>query len=222
MWQALGALLPIAVAVAVSSVPITVTILLLLSPNRSKTALPFLIGWVIGVVAVMGVSAVSAQALPSGPPPSSGRSDRSPGAPDRRCVDRARRRSDPPTFSDLGSRHAALAQCGRLVQWPGVLCGWRCPQSPAQRLAPRYHGGPRPPCGAGQQCRVCCRRRHLHADRDHRPSWYQSSPRSWHPRRCSRSSMSARDWISVNGRVLTSAMMFMIGVVIFGAGLTHL
>ncbi len=34
--------------------------------------------------------------------------------------------------------------------------------------------------------------------------------------------MSARDWISVNGRVLTSAMMFMIGVVIFGAGLTHL
>jgi hypothetical protein len=34
--------------------------------------------------------------------------------------------------------------------------------------------------------------------------------------------VSARDWISVNGRVLTSAMMFMIGVVIFGAGLTHL
>ena len=34
--------------------------------------------------------------------------------------------------------------------------------------------------------------------------------------------MSARDWISANGRVLTSAMMFMIGVVIFGAGLTHL
>ena len=34
--------------------------------------------------------------------------------------------------------------------------------------------------------------------------------------------VSARDWISTNGRVLTSAMMFMIGVVIFGAGLTHL
>jgi hypothetical protein len=34
--------------------------------------------------------------------------------------------------------------------------------------------------------------------------------------------ISARDWISANGRVLTSAMMFMIGVVIFGAGLTHL
>ncbi len=67
MWQALGALLPIAVAVAVSSVPITVTILLLLSPNRSKTALPFLIGWVIGVVAVMGVSAVSARRYPRSP-----------------------------------------------------------------------------------------------------------------------------------------------------------
>ena len=28
--------------------------------------------------------------------------------------------------------------------------------------------------------------------------------------------------VDANGRVLTSAMMFMIGVVIFGAGLTHL
>ena len=48
MWQALGALLPIAVAVAFSSVPITVTILILLSPNRNRAALPFLVGWVIG------------------------------------------------------------------------------------------------------------------------------------------------------------------------------
>ena len=163
MWQALGALLPIAVAVAVSSVPITVTILLLLSPNRSKTALPFLIGWVIGVVAVMGVSAVSAQALPTVPRRAQ---EEVTGALELLIgaalivlgVVQIRRRS-----RDLGSRHAALALCGRLVQWPGVLCGWRCPQSPAQRLAPRYHGRPRPPCGAGQQCRVCCRRRHLHA-----------------------------------------------------------
>ena len=41
MWQALGALLPIAVAVAFSSVPLTVTILILLSPNRGGAALPF-------------------------------------------------------------------------------------------------------------------------------------------------------------------------------------
>ena len=48
MWQALGALLPIAVAIAISSVPITVTVLILLSPNRNRASLPFLVGWVIG------------------------------------------------------------------------------------------------------------------------------------------------------------------------------
>ena len=101
MWQALGALLPIAVAVAVSSVPITVTILLLLSPNRSKTALPFLIGWVIGVMAVMGGQRGQRSGSTQRPPPSSGRSDRSSGALDRSCVDRARRRSDTSTFSRL-------------------------------------------------------------------------------------------------------------------------
>ena len=42
------------------------------------------------------------------------------------------------------------------------------------------------------------------------------------PKRVQPKLVSARDWISANGRVLTSAMMFMIGVVIFGAGLTHL
>jgi len=42
------------------------------------------------------------------------------------------------------------------------------------------------------------------------------------PERVQPKLVSARDWISANGRVLTSAMMFMIGVVIFGAGLTHL
>lgn len=63
MWQALGALLPIAVAVAFSSVPLTVTILILLSPNRRKAALPFLVGWIIGVAAVITLSAAAAAAL---------------------------------------------------------------------------------------------------------------------------------------------------------------
>jgi hypothetical protein len=34
--------------------------------------------------------------------------------------------------------------------------------------------------------------------------------------------ISVRDWITTNGQVLTGAMMFMIGVVILGSGLTHL
>jgi hypothetical protein len=63
MWQALGALLPIAVALAFSSVPLTVTILILLSPNRSRAALPFLIGTVIGVAAVIMLSALATTAL---------------------------------------------------------------------------------------------------------------------------------------------------------------
>ena len=34
--------------------------------------------------------------------------------------------------------------------------------------------------------------------------------------------IAARDWLARNGRILTSSMMFMIGVVILGAGLTEL
>jgi hypothetical protein len=72
MWQALGGLLPIAVAAAFSSVPITVTILILLSPNRNRAALPFLVGWVIGVAAVIVLSTLFASTLPQprrGPDP---------------------------------------------------------------------------------------------------------------------------------------------------------
>jgi hypothetical protein len=64
MLSALGELLPIAVAVAVSSVPITATILMLLSPKRNRLAIPFLIGWLVGMVGVVVVAVVGASALP--------------------------------------------------------------------------------------------------------------------------------------------------------------
>ena len=64
MLSALGPLLPIAVAVAVSSVPIMATIVILLSPRRNRSAIPFLIGWVVGMAAVVVVAAVGASALP--------------------------------------------------------------------------------------------------------------------------------------------------------------
>jgi hypothetical protein len=64
MLQALGHVLPIAVAVAVSSVPITVVILILLSPNRNRAAVPFLIGWVLGIALVATFFAVLATFLP--------------------------------------------------------------------------------------------------------------------------------------------------------------
>jgi hypothetical protein len=34
--------------------------------------------------------------------------------------------------------------------------------------------------------------------------------------------IAARDWLARNGRILTSSMAFMIGVVILGVGITHL
>ena len=64
MLQALGHLLPIAVAVALSSVPITATIVILLSSNRSRSAVPFLIGWVLGIALLIVVFALGANALP--------------------------------------------------------------------------------------------------------------------------------------------------------------
>jgi hypothetical protein len=64
MLSALGELLPIAVAVAVSSVPIMATILILLSPKRNRSAIPFLIGWVVGMAALVVVASVGASALP--------------------------------------------------------------------------------------------------------------------------------------------------------------
>jgi hypothetical protein len=67
MWQAVGQLVPIAVALAISSVPIMVMIMILLSPNRNASALPFLLGWVIGIALVVFLSTLGANALPEAP-----------------------------------------------------------------------------------------------------------------------------------------------------------
>jgi hypothetical protein len=42
------------------------------------------------------------------------------------------------------------------------------------------------------------------------------------PRKMEPKLIAARDWLAHNGRILTSSMMFMIGVVITGAGLSKL
>jgi Sap, sulfolipid-1-addressing protein len=64
MWQALGQILPISVAVAISSVPIMATILILLSPKRDRSALPFLIGWILGLAVIVAIFTLTAQLLP--------------------------------------------------------------------------------------------------------------------------------------------------------------
>lgn len=65
MLQAIGHILPIAVAVAISSVPIMATVLILLSPKGTQTALPFLVGWVIGMAVVVTLCTIGAQVIPA-------------------------------------------------------------------------------------------------------------------------------------------------------------
>ena len=65
MLVAIGQLLPLAVAVAISSVPIMATILILLSPKRAQSAVPFLIGWVLGILVVVSVCTLFAQVVPA-------------------------------------------------------------------------------------------------------------------------------------------------------------
>jgi hypothetical protein len=57
--------IPIAIAVAISSVPIMTTIFILLSPNRARSGVPFLIGWVAGIVLVVSACVLLAQAVPT-------------------------------------------------------------------------------------------------------------------------------------------------------------
>ncbi|GAA5090653.1 GAP family protein [Microbacterium yannicii] len=61
----IGHLLIIAAAVAISSVPIVMTILILLSPNRTRSAVPFLIGWVAGIVLTVSIAALFATVIPT-------------------------------------------------------------------------------------------------------------------------------------------------------------
>lgn len=68
MWAALGHILPIALAVALSSVPIMATILILLSPNKSRSSLMFLVGWVLGLALTVVAFTLLAQIIPAAQP----------------------------------------------------------------------------------------------------------------------------------------------------------
>ena len=60
-----GSLLAMAIAMALSSVPITATIVILLSPQRRRSSLPFLAGWVLtlGVVPLAAAAGILAMPL---------------------------------------------------------------------------------------------------------------------------------------------------------------
>ena len=223
MWQALGGLLPIAVAVAVSSVPITMTILILLSPNRNRAAVPFLVGWVIGVAAVIVLSTLFASTLAQPP-----------------------RRGPDPTIAvlwivigaalivlgiiNLRRRSQSEGKSTGLQGWLfrvdsfGVLVSF----SVAVLLNLRPKG-----LLLGMAAGLA-----LHAASVKLDEAlvliviYTVIATSTvvipivaslvAPRRVEPKLLAARDWMSHNGRLLTSLMMFMIGVVILGYGLTQL
>ena len=221
MWQALGALLPIAVAVAISSVPLTVTILILLSPNRGRAALPFLVGWVIGVAAVIILSAAGAAALSQ--PLRLGRDS---GIAILEIMIGAILMVLAAVYllrrSHVGSGGlprwlSAVDSFGALTAFAiGVLLGFR-PKGLLLGIA----GG------------LALNAASLRADEAvfliiiytliatstvvAPIIAFFVAPRRMEPRL-----VSARDWLAANGRILTSIMMFMIGVVILGSGLASL
>jgi hypothetical protein len=65
MLQAIGHVLPLALAVAISSVPIMATILILLSPKRAQSAVPFMVGWILGIAMVVSICTAFAQLIPT-------------------------------------------------------------------------------------------------------------------------------------------------------------
>ncbi|MFH8252649.1 GAP family protein [Microbacterium sp. B2969] len=58
-------MLPLALAIAFSSVPILAALMILLSPNAKRSAVPFLIGFVAGMFAVVSLCTVFTQLVPS-------------------------------------------------------------------------------------------------------------------------------------------------------------
>jgi threonine/homoserine/homoserine lactone efflux protein len=221
MWQALGGLLPIAVAVAISSVPITATILILLSPNRNRTALPFLIGWVTGVAAVIILSALGASTLPE--PTRRGNDPAIAvlqiligaalivlGVVNLRRGSRNEQTGLPRWLSAVDS-FGALATFGIAVlldlRPKGLLLGI------AAGLA--LHAAA---VDATETAVLISVYTVIATSTVVVPITASLiAPRRMEPRL-----IAARDWLARNGRILTSSMMFMIGVVILGVGLTEL
>jgi hypothetical protein len=221
MWQALGGLLPIAVAVALSTVPITVTILILLSPNRNRTALPFLVGWVTGVAAVIILSTLFASVLPK--PPRRGPDTVTAvllmiigaalivlGAINLRRSSRSESTGQPHWLSRVDS-FGALATFAVAVlldfRPKGLLLGV------AAGLA--LHAAS---VNLGEAAVLIAIYTAIATSTVVVPIVGSFVA----PRRVEPKLLAARDWLTRNGGLLTALMMFMIGVVILGYGITRL
>lgn len=221
MWQAFGALLPIAVAVAISSVPITVTILILLSPKKNQDSVPFLVGWVIGAAAVITLSALGAQVLPDLP---------------RRMHDEMvaaleivigialmvlplveLRRGSRTDTAGLPRWLSAVDSFGPLVSFAvAVVLNFR----PKGLLLGITAGLALHTVGlkVGETAALIAIYTAIATSTVVIPIVASFLA----PQRVEPKLISARDWLAANGRMLTSVIMFMIGVVILGSGIAHL
>ena len=221
MWQALGGLLPIAVAVAFSSVPITVTILILLSPNRNRAALPYLLGWVTGVVAVIILSLLGASALPEprlrGNDPVLAALEILIGTGLIVLGVLNLRRSSHSEQSGLPRWLSAVDSFGALATFGiAVLLDFR-PKGLLLGMAAglALHAAS---VEAGEAAVLITVYTLIATSTVVVPITASLiAPRRMEPRL-----IAARDWLARNGRILTSSMAFMIGVVILGVGITHL
>lgn len=63
--QTVAQLLALSLALAFSTVPILAALLILLSPNRSRSAIPFLIGWMLGMFGIAALLTMAAQFVPA-------------------------------------------------------------------------------------------------------------------------------------------------------------
>jgi hypothetical protein len=59
MGEVIGDLLPLALGVAISPVPIMAVILMLFSASAVRNSFAFLVGWIVGVTAVIGIAAAA-------------------------------------------------------------------------------------------------------------------------------------------------------------------
>lgn len=70
MLSALLHLIPLAAAAAMSTIPMMTMIVMLLSPRRTRIALPYVIGWTLGILITVSLATLGTELVPAGGHPS--------------------------------------------------------------------------------------------------------------------------------------------------------
>ena len=221
MGQALGSLIPLGVAAAVSTVPILVTILILLSDHRNRSALPYLIGWVVGTLLLVTVGTIAASSLPQ---PRPRQPDTVLGVLEILVgvafvvfgIMAIRRRDKSPGGQEPKWAHAVGAiGAGRAVGL-GLVLNLRpkglllC--AAASLALYSAHGGVE-----GTTILILVYTAIATSTVAVPIVATLLSPRRMEPRL-----IDARSWLDRNGPVVTATIMVMVGVIIAGSGITHL